>query len=155
MTGTAQQEHMMVWEALLRTVTGLIQTFEREMEETERLPLTWYDVLIQLHEAPEGRLRMQALADLVILSRSGLTRLIDRLEKEGLVRREPSREDRRGSYAILTDKGREVLSRARPLHHRGIFEHFGRHLNRGDLLALRRVLNKLQRANPGAPVKSG
>ena len=139
---------------MLRTVNGLVRTFDQELQKGEDLPLTWYDVLIQLYEAPQEQLRMQALADLVILSRSGLTRLLDRIEKEGLVRREPSREDRRGYYAILTDKGRKVVTRARQLHHKGIAEHFGNYLNQNDLLAVRRALGKIQQANPNLLVKA-
>ena len=87
---------MEAWEAVLRTVGSLLKIFERELEEAEGLPLPWYDVLIQLSAAPDGRLRMQALAESVVLSRSGLTRLIDRMEKAGMVDREHSTEDRRG-----------------------------------------------------------
>ena len=102
------------WGALLRTATALIRTYERAMEEEVGVPLARYDVLIQLYEAPDQRLRMQALADAVILSRSGLTRLVDRIEGEGLLLREHSREDRRGTYAVLTEAGRQMVERARP-----------------------------------------
>ena len=146
MSTTNEPEGMAAWEDLLRTVSALIRTFERELQESQGLPLTWYDVLVQLHEAPEGRLRMQALADSVVLSRSGLTRLIDRMEKAGLVRREHSTEDRRGSYAILTQEGQRVFGQARPVHHRGIREHFTRHLDDADLQALRTALTKVKKA---------
>ena len=146
MNTTSEPEGMAAWEALLRTVSALLRTFERELRESEGLPLPWYDVLIQLHEAPEGRLRMQALADSVVLSRSGLTRLIDRMEKAGLVRREHSTEDRRGYYAILTEEGQRVILRARPVHHLGIREHFTRHLDDADVQALRTALTKVWKA---------
>ena len=90
---------------------------------------------------------MQALADSVVVSRSGLTRLVDRMEKAGLVRREPSKVDRRGYYAILTDEGLQVFRRARPIHLRGIDEHFTRHLDDTDVRALRAVVTKLTRTN--------
>ncbi len=143
-----EPDGMAAWEAMLRTVSALWRVFEQELQESEHLPLTWYDVLIQLHDAPEGRLRMQALADSVVLSRSGLTRLIDRMEKAGLVRREPSREDRRGSYAVMTEEGRRVVLRARPVHHRGIHEHFTRHLDAADVQALLAALVKVRRGLP-------
>ena len=72
-----ETERMGAWEALIRTVGSLLKTFERELLEEEGLPLTWYDVLVQLNDAPQGQLRMQVLADSAVLSRSGLTRLID------------------------------------------------------------------------------
>ncbi len=148
MSQTSEQKRMAVWETLLRTVSTLLRAFEQELQESEDLPLTWYDVLIQLYEAPEGRLRMQALADLVILSRSGLTRLIDRMERAGLVRREPSQEDRRGYYAVITDEGQHVIGRARPVHHRGIREHFTQHLSDEDVQALDVALSKVRKARP-------
>ena len=135
---------MSAWETVLRTVSSLLRTFEQELQESEGLPLTWYDVLIQLNESLDGRLRMQALSDRVVLSRSGLTRLIDRMEKAGLVHREPSQEDRRGYYALLTEDGREVLRRARPVHHRGIYEHFTRHLDEADVRALGIAMAKVR-----------
>ena len=146
MNSNIETERMALWESLLRTVSALLRTFERELQESEGLSLPWYDVLIQLHEAPEGRLRMQALADSVVLSRSGLTRLIDRMEKAGLVRREHSTEDRRGYYAILTEEGQRVILQARPVHHRGIREHFTRHLDDTDVQALRTALTKVRKA---------
>lgn len=142
-----EPERMAAWEALIRTVGSLLKTFERELQDSEGLPLTWYDVLIQLHKSPEGRLRMQALAESVVLSRSGLTRLIDRMDKAGLVRREPAQEDRRGHYAVITEGGRQTYLRARPLHHRGIYEHFTRHLDDADVQALQTALAKVSKAN--------
>ena len=131
----------------MRTIGSLLKSFEEELQEAVGLPLTWYDVLIQLHGAPEGQLRMQGLADSVVLSRSGLTRLIDKMEKAGLVRREPSKEDRRGYYALLTEEGRTVFLRARPIHRRGIVKHFSRHLDDSDVQALYTALTKVRRAN--------
>src|SRR5262249_9211007 len=107
------------WGVFLREGAGLVRAFGVEMQAGGGLDLTWFDVLIQLYEAPSQRLRMQRLADLVVLSRSGLTRLVDRIERAGLVRRELAADDRRGFYAVLTDEGRAVCERARALHHVG------------------------------------
>ena len=144
MSQTSEQKGMAVWETLLRTVSALLRIYERELQESDALPLAWFDVLIQLYEAPEGRLRMQALADSVVLSRSGLTRLIDRMERAGLVRREPSKEDRRGYYAVISDEGLRVIGLARPVHHRGIREHFTDHLDDNDVEALDIALGKVR-----------
>ena len=140
-------ERLAAWEGLIRTFGDLLKIFERELEDSEGIPLTWYDVLVQLNAAPGRRLRMQALADSVVLSRSGLTRLIDRMERAGLVSREPSAEDRRGYYAILTDQGRRTFLSARPIHHRGIHDHFTRHLSDADIRALAIVVSKVRDGN--------
>ena len=137
-------EHAAAWETLIRTVGALVKTFDYEMERSVGLPLTWYDVLVQLIYAPEGRLRMRALADRVVFSRSGLTRLLDRMEQAGLVRREHSREDRRGYYAVLTEEGQRLFAQAQPLHHRDIQEHFARHLSDADVQALTQIVGKVR-----------
>ncbi len=152
---TSHLEPVTAWEELLRTVMALIRTFEREMEAGLGLPLTWYDVLLQLDEAPSHRLRMQALAEAVVLSRSGLTRLVDRIEAKGLLRREHSKEDRRGTFAVLTEAGRATLERARPLHRRGIQEHFSQHLSERDIRALYQAISKVRRANLQAHESTG
>ena len=139
-----EPERLAAWEGLIRTVGDLLKTFERELEDSESIPLAWYDVLVQLNAAPEGRLRMQALADSVVLSRSGLTRLIDRMEKAALVTREPSAEDRRGYYAILTEEGRRAFLAARPVHHQSIYDHFTRHLSDADIRALSAAVAKVR-----------
>ncbi len=136
-----------VWRIFLTTQSRVIKALEKELLEAMDTPLTWYDVLIHLCEAHNGRLRMQALADSVILSRSGITRLVDRMEKAGLVHREPSKEDRRGYYAVITKEGREVFERMERVHLKDIQEHFTRHLSNGDVEALRTALIKVLRAN--------
>jgi DNA-binding MarR family transcriptional regulator len=87
-------------------------------------PLTWYDVLWPLYRAPGHRLRMKQLADEVVLSRTGLVRLVDRIETAGLLRREPVPDDRRGAYAVITDKGMAMLRRMWPVYARGIRSEF-------------------------------
>lgn len=148
MSGDAHGGAVRVWELTLRTVTGILRTFEEDMRD-EGFELSWYDVLIQLVQAPQHRLRMQDLADAVVLSRSGLTRLSDRMEKAGLVRREPVPDDRRGAYAVLTDRGRATYDRLAPGHRRKIEERFGSRLTPTDLRALRRVMRKLAAAPEG------
>ena len=100
------------------------------------MPLGWYDVLLQLVEAPGHRLRMAELADLVLLSRSGLTRLVDRLQAEGLVRREPSKDDARGTYTVLTEAGLGRLRGAAPVHLAGVRRHWLEHFTDDELRTL-------------------
>jgi len=133
------------WRAFITAYALVMERIERELAEAGLPPLGWYDVLLELSVAPERRLRMHELARAVVLSRSGLTRLVDRLEQAGLLRREPDPADRRGSFAILTDEGAAMRERMWPIYARGIAEHFGKHLNdeEVDVLtgALKRVLS--------------
>jgi DNA-binding MarR family transcriptional regulator len=110
------------------------------------MPLGWYDVLLQLAEAPGRRLRMAELADRVLLSRSGLTRLIDRLQAEGLVRREPSPDDARGTFTVLTLAGVGRLRAAAPVHLAGIQQHWLGHFSDDELRELGTLLRRLSPA---------
>ena len=109
-------------------------------------PLSWYDVLLELSSAPGYRLRMHELAGAVVLSRSGHTRLADRLEKAGLLRREPDPEDGRGSFAVLTDEGAGMRERMWPVYARGIAEHFGAHVSDEEAEILSRALGRVRAA---------
>lgn len=115
---------MAAWRAFLTAHARITDVLARELREGTELPLTWYDVLVQLSEAPERRLRMQELADRVLLSKSGLTRLIDRMQQEGYVTRYPCEDDRRGTFAQMTDEGYATIRRAAPTHMEGIVDHF-------------------------------
>jgi DNA-binding MarR family transcriptional regulator len=133
------------WLAFLQAHSKVILSLEAEMLEDQGLPLTWFDILTHLEIEPEGKMRMQTLADNILLSRSGLTRLFDRMAKEGLVNREPCLEDRRGTYAVITPKGLEALAKAKPGHLRGIFEHFLSKLDDSDVDAVQKALAKVLR----------
>jgi DNA-binding MarR family transcriptional regulator len=132
------------WRGLLRTQAALTKQLDAELISAHGIPLSSYEVLLHLHEAPEGKMRMAELAESVLLSRSGLTRLVDRMEREGLIRREPCTEDARGWFAAITDTGREVFARARITHLDGVRERFLSHFSREELALLgdawRRVL---------------
>ncbi len=128
------------WRAFLRAHARVVRELERELQTEEQLALTDYDVLVQLATAGERRLRMSELADALLLSRSGATRLIDRLVTEGLVERVSCESDRRGQWASLTSAGYERLRRASPTHLRGVATHFLDRLSTEDLAALERML---------------
>lgn len=132
-----------VWRAFLRAHASTLRDLERELVTETGMPLGWYDVLLQLAEAPEHRLRMAELADRVLLSRSGLTRLIDRLQAEGLVRREPSLDDARGTFTVLTDEGMKRLRAAAPVHLAGIHEHWLVHFSDDELRQLSALLGRV------------
>jgi DNA-binding MarR family transcriptional regulator len=135
-----------VWRSFLRAHATVVRSLERELLAATGLPLAWYDVLLQLAEAPGRRLRMAELADRILLSRSGLTRLIDRLEAEGLVVRAPSPDDARGTYTVLTAAGFERLRSAAPVHLAGIRDHWLAQFNDDELRVLGGWLGRLASA---------
>ena len=132
-----------VWRAFLRAHAVVVGDLERELAESTGLSLAWYDVLLQLAEAPQRRLRMAELADRALLSRSGLTRLVDRLQAEGLVRREPSPDDARGTYTILTDAGYRRLRDAAPVHLAGVQRHWLQYFDDPELRQLGELLGRV------------
>lgn len=107
------RQELAAWRGMLRTYTLLQRELESRLEARDGLQNSSYEVLMHLSDAPEGRMRLSDLAELAILSRSGLTRLIDRLEREGHVERERCSDDARGYFAVLTDEGRARVEAAR------------------------------------------
>jgi DNA-binding MarR family transcriptional regulator len=108
------------WRGMLRTHATLTKALDAELEASHGLPLSSYEVLMHLNDAEGQRMRMSDLAALVILSRSGLTRLVDRLEREGLIERQSCASDARGSFATLTTAGGRKLAAARATHLAGV-----------------------------------
>lgn len=137
------EPQLAAWRALLTTQARVIEAIERDLAAANLVPLTWYDVLVALWEAPAHRLRLHELARAVLLSRSGLTRLLDRLEAAGLLRREPCPDDRRGAYAVLTAEGRAAQLRAWPVYARGIATHFAQHLSAEETTVLATALGRV------------
>jgi DNA-binding MarR family transcriptional regulator len=141
------------WRRLLEAHATVTELLEHELVAERGLPLSRYDVLLNLAEAPGGRLRMQELSASVLLSKSGLSRLVDRMVEAGLVRRERCQDDRRGWFAVLTDQGRSALRRAAPVHLRGIQEHFVRHLEPEEVQVLATALARVVAAARAAQVE--
>jgi DNA-binding MarR family transcriptional regulator len=131
------------WRVFLRAHAVITRRLESELLAEQDLPLASYDVLVQLVDAPGHRLRMTELASAVLLSRSGLSRLVDRLQREGLVSREAASEDGRGMYAALQPAGLSRLRDAAPTHLRGVAEHMTSKFSDDELDALRALLNRL------------
>ncbi len=131
------------WSAFLRAHARVVRELERELQADQQLALTDYDVLVQLASAEGRRLRMSELADRLLLSRSGATRLVDRLVADGLVERVVCDDDRRGQWASLTHSGLRRLRAATPTHLRGISDHFLDRLRPEDLAALERMLTPI------------
>ena len=109
------ERELRAWRGMLRAHAALTKALDADLDAAHGLPLSSYEVLMYLNDADDRRMRMRDLAASVILSRSGLTRLADRLEREGLIRRESCSSDARGAFAVLTPAGaRDARRRA---HH--------------------------------------
>jgi DNA-binding MarR family transcriptional regulator len=140
------------WRGLLRAHAALTKALDNQLEAGHGLPLMSYEVLMQLADADERRMRMRDLASSVILSRSGLTRLVDRLEADGLLRRESCSSDARGAFAVLTDTGHEKLRAARATHLAGVRSMFLAHFDDAELDTLG---DAWERVVPGAASTAG
>jgi DNA-binding MarR family transcriptional regulator len=123
-TALINDEGLRTWRAFLRAHSTMLRTISRDLEEAGLPPLTWYDVLAALRDAPDGQLRQVELAESVMITNSGLSRLLDRIERKGLVERRVCESDRRAFFIALTDDGREMLDQMWPVYARGIAADF-------------------------------
>ena len=137
------QAQLTAWRSFLEAHARTTDLLARELKEAEGTALTWYDVLVQLSEADGHRLRMQELAERVLLSKSGLTRLIDRMERHDLVHRSACPSDRRGTFAELSPEGLAMLRKAAPTHLRGVREHFAELLDDEEAAILTELLGRI------------
>jgi DNA-binding MarR family transcriptional regulator len=136
------------WRGFLRTHATLMRELDAELEAEHGLSLTSYDVLVQLESAPDRRLRMRDLADAVLLSRSGLTRLVDRLVRDGMIERESCSADARGSFAVLTERGLRALHTARPTHLAGVRRLFLGRVEQPELAQLAELWERILAEQP-------
>ncbi|HEX2052906.1 MAG TPA: MarR family transcriptional regulator [Actinomycetota bacterium] len=144
MSGGANDAARMAFPVFLKSCSVVVDRLDRMLQDRVGIQLTWYEVLAQLSSTSDGRMSMKQLADSVMLSKSGVTRLVDRMERAGLVQRHSCDHDGRVCFAAFTSRGMAVLKVARPVAAEGIDEYFARHLTpeEADVLAraLRRVL---------------
>jgi DNA-binding MarR family transcriptional regulator len=124
-------ETLGAWRAFLNAHALATKRINRDLAEAGLPDLTWYDALWTLHRADGRRLRIRELADAVVLSSTGMTRFVDRLEAEGLVRREAVPGDRRGAYAVITKEGSGLMRRMWPIYAKGISTYFGSAVQQG------------------------
>jgi DNA-binding MarR family transcriptional regulator len=134
------------WRAFLTAHARVVRLIEVELAESAALPYLWYDVLVAVAEAPGRELRMGDLARALLLTRSNSTRLVDKVEAAGLVRRESAASDGRGTVATLTPAGLRALRRAWPVYARGIRSHFLEHLSKAEMRLLREALGRIEAA---------
>jgi DNA-binding MarR family transcriptional regulator len=135
-------ERLRAWRLFFESALALLDVLDAELEQVVGIPQRWYDVLVHLEESPQG-IPMNELAERILYSKSGFTRVVDRMEEAGLVQRVRPENDRRSILVILTDQGRTTMEHARRHHRHAIEQHFSRHLADTDIKALTRALEKL------------
>jgi len=134
------------WARLIRARETLVAAVELDLKAAGLPPLAWYDVLLELTRAPDGRLRPFEIEKEILLAQYNLSRLIDRLEKEGLIARAPHEDDARGQWVVITDKGRALQARAWKVYVRAIQKHVGEKLDDKAAATLADLLGRLTAA---------
>jgi len=144
--GPLDDDRLAAWRAFFEVQATVVPALEQELLRECGLMLSWYEVLLHLAEAPGRRLTMGALAASTLLSKSGLTKIVDAMESRGLVARAPSPTDRRATFVELTPAGRALLRRAWSVHATGIDRLFGRHLEASEVVVLAEALGRVRAA---------
>ena len=146
-------EHRLeAWRKYYTSFWRIFAAIESDLESAGLPSLSWYDALYELYLAPDRHLRMSELARSALLSRSGLTRLVDKLEKEGLIRRKACPSDGRVQHAELTDKGIEVLRKIWPVYRAGIARYFAAQISDAEAKQLAAIFGRMGAAlTPPAP----
>jgi DNA-binding MarR family transcriptional regulator len=149
---TDHSEARAAFPVFLKSCALMVDRLDRELQERVGIQLTWYEVLAQLSSSTTRRMPMKQLAESVSLSKSGITRLVDRMERSGLVERHSCSDDGRVCFAGLTRRGLSVLQVARPVAAEGVEEYFARHITAEEAqvmaTALKRVLEAAGRPQP-------
>jgi len=151
----AREDSVAAWRALLLAQSAVLRAIDADLHQAGHISLHWYDVLLELNAAPDRRLRIQELASRVVLTRTRVSRLVDRLADAGLVSREPDPDDGRACFAVITRVGREALRAAAPAYLAGIERHFARHLTCDQARTITEGLDQVVAAHRllPAPVK--
>jgi DNA-binding MarR family transcriptional regulator len=136
-------EELAAWRGMLRAHSALTRALDADLAREHDMPLSSYEVLLFLNDSDDGRMRMSELADSVLLSRSGLTRLVDRLERQGLLKRERCESDARGLFAEITPEGRRAFAAARKTHLDGVRRLFLDRFSPDELRTLGALWEKL------------
>ena len=143
MRGTRKDLSTSAWGALLQVHAAVVPVLDRDLQTAVGLPLSWYDVLLELAAAPQRRLRMSDLATRVVLSRTRVSRLVDEMVRAGLVGREENPDDGRSAYASLTQHGLARYRQAAPTYLAGIEQHFAGALSDAELKTITRALQRV------------
>lgn len=143
MTTNLDESHNATWRLFLTSHALLIDLIEQELAQAGLPPLAWYDVLFALYEAPDHRMRLHELADAIVLRRSNLTRLVDRLEAAGLVCRKSCPTDRRGAFAAITKEGLTMREQMWPIYAHSIAKYFADHISDAEVDVLTKALGRV------------
>ena len=135
-------ERLRAWRLFFESALALLDVLDAELEQAAGISQRWYDVLVHLEDSPHGT-PMNELADRILYSKSGFTRVVDRMEAAGLIQRVRPEDDRRTILVVLTETGTATLQRARRYHRDGVERHFAQHLTDTDVKALTRSLEKI------------
>ncbi|MFF5471262.1 MarR family winged helix-turn-helix transcriptional regulator [Streptomyces achromogenes] len=135
------------WRALLLAHNSAVRAIESDVQRNGRIPLTWYDVLLELRAGGERGLRMQEVAERVVLSRTRVSRLVDEMARLGLVNKRPDPTDKRVTWAVITEDGLAALRETAPVYLRGIWEHFSRHLSDDEADVITQALLRVAHAH--------
>ena len=136
---TLSPRELAAWRGFLRTHARLLRHLDRQLIEEQGLPTSSYEVLLRLAEAPRGTMRMKDIADSLLLSRSGLSRVVDELERKRYVARQACQSDARGTEAVITRSGRGAFRRAQNSHLRSVRAEFLDKLSKEQLRELAEV----------------
>jgi DNA-binding MarR family transcriptional regulator len=137
------EDAVRAWALLIRVEQRLLDRVEDDLKSAGLAPLVWYDVLLELVRTTEGRLRHRDLHRRMLLAKYNLSRLLDRMVAQGLICREPVKDDARGEFLRVTDRGRKQQRRMWPVYRRAIAAHFAGRLDSNDVADLLRILAKL------------
>ena len=148
-------ERFLAWLDMIRAQARVMEALECRLWEEVGIPLAFYEVLMRLEKASGGRMRMQELGRSIFLSKSGASRLVSRMEREGLLERQGDPGNLRATYAAVTDRGREVFRHAAPVSLGEVEERFSRHLDKDEAEVMRRVLGRVIRACGDEPSIAG
>jgi DNA-binding MarR family transcriptional regulator len=143
------------WGALLKVHATLVPRIDRELQETHGLPLTWYDVLLELNSAPDRRLTMGQLGSVAAVSRTRVSRVVDELVRAGLAAREPNPGHGRSAFATLTPAGRAALRTAAPTYVAAVHREFADHLTPREAEVIARALRKVLAAGDHSRSRGG
>ncbi len=135
------------WQMFFESHAAVYARLDAAMQADHGLSLRWYDVLLQLHNAPDRRLTMRDLGRAVVISKSGLTGLVDRMQRAGLVARVGDPDDRRVIHVTLTAAGADVYRSARADHRRAVDDAFLRHIDASEAAAIEGALRRVRDAN--------
>jgi DNA-binding MarR family transcriptional regulator len=135
------------WISWVRSSEYVMESVEQTLKDHGFPQLVWYDALLELDFSAEGKLRLQELGEKMLLKKFNVTRLVDRLEKQGLVEREICESDARGTYAVITADGKKLRSAMWPCYRNAVREHFHKNLTEDELETLIKLVNKLNSKN--------